>query len=93
MYNADETSLFINLQPIKTFTFLGDFCRGGVKSKQWVTVLIICSAYGSDKLPLLAIGKHKCPHCFKNIKRLPTKYEANANSGWPPKYLKITSHN
>jgi hypothetical protein len=29
---------------------------------------------------LLITGKYKSPHCFKNVERLPTKYEANTNS-------------
>jgi hypothetical protein len=51
IYNADETGLFFDLQPGKTFTFLGDFCHGGKKSKQWVIVLLTCNADGSNKLP------------------------------------------
>jgi hypothetical protein len=50
----------------------------GIKSKQWVIVLT-CNADGSDKLPPLVTGKYKSPCCFKNVKRLPTKYEANTN--------------
>jgi hypothetical protein len=54
IYNADEASLFFNLHPSKTFTFQGDFCHGGIKSKQWVTVLAF-SADSSDNLPPLVI--------------------------------------
>jgi hypothetical protein len=79
IYNADETSLFFSLQPSKTFTFQ-DFCHDGIKSKQWVTVFLACNADGSDKLSPLVIGKYKNPCCFKNVKRLPTKYEANTDS-------------
>jgi hypothetical protein len=71
---------FFSLQPNKTFTFQGDFCHGGIKSKQQVIVFITCNANGSDKLPPLVIGKCKSPCCFKDVKRLPTKYEANTNS-------------
>jgi hypothetical protein len=56
----------------KTFTFQGDFCHGGIKSKQWVTVLLMRNANGSDKLPPLVIGKYKSPHSFKNVRKLPT---------------------
>jgi hypothetical protein len=35
-------------------SFFGeDFCHGGIKSKQRVTVLLACNADGSDKLPPL----------------------------------------
>lgn len=32
---------------------------------------------GNDKLPILVIGKSKNPRCFKNVKSLPTEYQAN----------------
>jgi hypothetical protein len=32
---------------------------------------------GTDKLPLLAIGKSKKPRCFSGIRTLPCQYEAN----------------
>jgi hypothetical protein len=80
MYEADQSCLFFYLQPSKTFTFCKDFCYGGIKSKQRVIVLLACNADGNDKLPPLVTGKYKSPHCFKNVKRLPTNYEANTNS-------------
>jgi hypothetical protein len=79
IYNPDETSLFFNLQPSKTFTFQGDFCHGGIKSKQWVTVLLVSNTDGSAKLPPLVTGKYESPCCLKNVERQPTKYEANTN--------------
>jgi hypothetical protein len=58
-----------------------DFCHVGIKYKQWVTVLLSCNSDGSDKLPPLVSGKHnKSPHCFNNVRKIPTKYEANTNS-------------
>jgi hypothetical protein len=41
IYNADEISLFLSLQPSNTFTFWGDLCYGSMKSKQWVAVLLM----------------------------------------------------
>lgn len=35
---------------------------------------------GSEKLPLLVIGKLKNPRCFKNIQSLPTKYKNNSRA-------------
>jgi hypothetical protein len=58
LYNADETGLYFNLQPAKTFAFQGHFCRGGIKSEMWVTVLLACNADGSDKLPSLVTEKY-----------------------------------
>jgi hypothetical protein len=38
-----------------------------------------CTADGSDKLPLLVIGKYENPHCFKNVNRdnFGCKYQSN----------------
>lgn len=80
IFNADETGLFFNLQPNKTLTYKGDPCHGGTKSKQRITVLLTCNADGSEKLDPLVIGKFSKPRCFKNIKKLPTKYGANSNA-------------
>jgi hypothetical protein len=43
-------------------------------------VLLACNADGSDKLPPLVTGKYTSPHCFKNVKNLPAKYDANTYS-------------
>jgi hypothetical protein len=49
--------VFFNLQPSKTLTLQGDSCHGGTEFKQHVTVLLACSADGSDKLPLVIANK------------------------------------
>jgi hypothetical protein len=43
-------------------------------------MLFACNEDDSNKLPAPVIGKYRSPHCFKNVKRLPTKYEVNTNS-------------
>jgi hypothetical protein len=77
VYNADETGLFWRLLPDKTMAFKGESCSGGKKSKERVTAMVCANADGSDKSPLLVIGKFQNPRCFKGIKQLPTQYEAN----------------
>jgi hypothetical protein len=77
--SADETCLFLSLQPTKTFAFRGDFSSGVIKSKQQVTAFLECNADSSNKLTPLVSGKYKSPRCFKNVKRLSTKYEGNTN--------------
>lgn len=52
-------------------------CVGGKKSKERITVLVGANMDGSDKLPLLVIGKFQNPRCFKNIKKLPVDYTFN----------------
>jgi hypothetical protein len=42
--------------------------------------MVGCNADGSEKFPLLVIRKSLKPHCFKNVKKLPTEYIANKNA-------------
>lgn len=76
-FNCDETGLFFKLMPEKTLAFAGDPCHGGKHSKERVTVLIGSNMSGTEKLPMLVIGKSKAPRCFKGVKSLPVSYEAN----------------
>lgn len=80
IFNADETGLFYNLQPDKTLCFQNEKCHGGKRSKIRLTVLLAANSDGSEKLPPYVIGKSANPRCFKNIKTLPTKYDANKKS-------------
>ena len=77
IFNADETGLFFRLLPDKTLDFKGADCHGGKCSKDRLTVLVCANMSGSEKIPLYVIGKAKNPRCFKNVKTLPTQYEAN----------------
>ena len=68
---------FFRLFPDKTLEFKGVDCHGGKNSKERLTVMVCANMAGSEKMPLLVIGKSKNLRCFKNIKTLPTSYEAN----------------
>ena len=74
IYNADETGLYWRLLPDRTLAEKGDTCSSGKKSKERVTVLVAGNMDGSDKLPLLVIGKSDKPRCFKNVRHLPVNY-------------------
>lgn len=90
VFNADETGLFWQLLPNKTMAFKGLFlkyvhrifmitgekCAGGKKSKERITVLVGANMSGTEKLPLLVIGKSDKPRCFKGAK-IPVDYKAN----------------
>lgn len=91
VFNADETGLFWQLLPNKTMAFkglfpilffnniiliLGEKCAGGKKSKERVTVMVGANMSGTEKLPILVIGKSAKPRCFKNAK-IPVEYQAN----------------
>lgn len=77
IFNADETGLFFNLLPDKSYVVKGDSCHGGKMSKLLLTVLLCCNCDGSEKLTPLVVGKSRNPRCFKNVRSFPTKYEAN----------------
>lgn len=80
IYNADETALFFKCLPDKTFTFKGRECHGAKQSKERLTILQCTNMTGTDKLPLLIIGKSKQPRCFKGVKTLPVEYDSNAKA-------------
>ena len=80
IYNCDESGLFYKLLPNKTFTFKGERCAGGKLSKERITVLFCCNMDGSDKYPLLCVGKSEKPRCFKNVVTLPTDYKNNTKA-------------
>ena len=77
IYNADEMGLFYKLQPAKSMVHSGEDGRGGKRSKDRLTVMPCANMTGTDKLPLLIIGKAQKPRCFKNVKTLPCTYKAN----------------
>ena len=35
---------------------------------------------GTDKVPLFVLSKAAKPHCFKNVKSLPTENDSNAKA-------------
>lgn len=77
IHNVDEFALFYSALPDKTISFKVEKCTGGMFSKQHLTVIAGANMSGNDKLPLFVIGKQKNPRCFKNIKTLQVKYDAN----------------
>jgi hypothetical protein len=89
IYNLDETGLFYQLLPKWTMSFrgesnffikfLGERCTTGKHSKVRVTALLCTNMDGSDKRPILIIGKSSSPRCFKG-QLVPTAYEANTRA-------------
>ena len=77
VFNADETGLFFKLLPDRTLSFEGEVCHGGKLSKERIRVLVGGNANGSEKLPLLVIGKSKNPRCFKSVRSLPVEYTSS----------------
>ena len=51
----------------RTLNLRGEKCTVGKKSKDRVTVLVACNQDGTEKVPLLVIGKYAKPRCFRRI--------------------------
>ncbi|NXQ84091.1 TIGD4 protein, partial [Nyctibius grandis] len=77
VFYMQESGLLYQMLPHETFAFKGETCSVGKLSKERVTVVVGTNMDGSEKLPLLVIGKNKSPRCFKDVKSLPVDYEAN----------------
>lgn len=64
VFNCDETGIFYRCLPNRTVSLKGSKCHGGANSKERVTALLCCNMTGTEKLPLLVIGKSETPRCF-----------------------------
>lgn len=65
VYNFDETGLFYKLIPSRALATKN--IPGHKKDKSRITIGVCTNADGTDRLPLLVIGKSKMPRCFKGI--------------------------
>ncbi|KAF2361370.1 DDE superfamily endonuclease domain, partial [Trinorchestia longiramus] len=54
-------------------------CNGGLSSKR-LTVLACCNMNGSEKLPLVVIGRYKAPNLADLNTKLPLQYNFNSKS-------------
>lgn len=66
IYNLDETGLFFEALPTKSYVLKGEKCQGGKNSKSRLTVCFITSLTG-EKEPPIIIGKSQRPRAFKRI--------------------------
>ena len=77
VYNADETGIYYRATPDGTLTFRSEALAGSKKAMDRITVLVCTNMTGTDRRPLLVIGKSKNPCCFKGVRQLPVQYKAN----------------
>ncbi|XP_077639055.1 LOW QUALITY PROTEIN: tigger transposable element-derived protein 4 [Lonchura striata] len=77
VFYIQETGLLYQMLPHNTFAFKGETFSVSEQSKESITVVMGTNMDGSEKLPLLIIGKSKSPLSFKDVKSLPVDYEAN----------------
>ena len=80
IYNADETGVYYRALPDGTLTFATEKLSGSKKAKDRITALVTVNMDGTDKRPLLVIGKSKNPRCFRGVQQLPTPYKNNSNA-------------
>ena len=78
--NADETGIYFRAVPDGSLCFSTDKLSGRKKAKERVTVLVCANMDGSDKRPLLIIGKSNQPRCFRGVPTLPTPYTSSSNA-------------
>ncbi|XP_055975104.1 tigger transposable element-derived protein 4 [Sorex fumeus] len=84
VFNIKETGLLYRMLPTNTFAFKGETCSIGKLCKDRLTLVVGTNMDGSEKLPLLVIGKNRSPHCFRGIRSLPVRYEANPMAWMTP---------
>lgn len=75
-----KQAFFSKLIPDKTFRLKGETCADGKLSKERLTVFVVANMSGTEKRPLLVIGKPRNPGCFKNVRNLPVDYKNNTKA-------------
>ncbi|XP_033869613.3 tigger transposable element-derived protein 4 [Acipenser ruthenus] len=81
VFSVAETGLLYQMLPTNTFAFRGETCSFGKQSRKILTVVVGANVDGTEKLPLLVIGKSANPCSFKSVKSLPVDYESNSKAG------------
>ena len=79
IYSAEEFGLFYQSLPDKSYQLKIEKYSGGKHSKIKITGLAVSNAIG-NKQPMFVVGKAKNPRCFKNIKKLPCRYQSQRKS-------------
>jgi len=80
-WNFDESSFFAFAPPDRGLAFRQ--MSGKKRSKFHISIGFACNANGSEKMPLVFIGKYKWPRCFKE--KTPTQhgfYYRNNKKAW-----------
>ena len=77
--NADETGIYFRAVPDGSPCFSTDKLSGRKKAKERITVLVCANMDGSDKRPLLIIGKSNQPRCFR-VPTLTTPCTSSSNA-------------
>jgi hypothetical protein len=89
IFNMDKIALFYNAQLKRMLDIKGERCHGVKAYKDRVTMLLCCSAYCSEKLQLLVVGKFEKPHCMKGVKHYLCDYKASKNAWVTGKIFRV----
>jgi hypothetical protein len=57
--NVTECALFFNVLPEKIYTLREECCKGSKENKEGLTIRVYADVFGSEKFPLLIVGKSK----------------------------------
>ncbi|XP_045108902.1 tigger transposable element-derived protein 4-like [Portunus trituberculatus] len=77
IFAVEEIGLLYRTLPGQALALRGERCAGGVRSRMRLTVLLCGNMTGTEKFPLLVVGKHPKPSSFRHVKSLPVQYVAN----------------
>lgn len=80
IFNLDETSFYSEPRYNKTLASSDERPAGTKFNKSRITLVVGTNLTGTEKLPLVTVGKSKNPVSFKD-KQLPVKYYAQ-QSAW-----------
>uniref|UniRef100_A0A1B6HUN7 DDE-1 domain-containing protein n=1 Tax=Homalodisca liturata TaxID=320908 RepID=A0A1B6HUN7_9HEMI len=85
IFNVNETGSFYKCTPKNPFIQRSKMSRREVKQGK-IDIFAGSNMHGSEKLPLLMIGKFANPRCFKNVKSKPIEY-VNSSNTWMTSFL------
>ena len=77
IFIAHETGLFFRCTPDRMLPYVGERCCGGRLAKERLTVMLVCNMTGTEKLPLVVVGRYARPRSMKYVQTLPTEYISN----------------
>uniref|UniRef100_A0A182YJT2 Uncharacterized protein n=1 Tax=Anopheles stephensi TaxID=30069 RepID=A0A182YJT2_ANOST len=64
IYSIAVSGLFYQCLPEQIFKYQANECHDGEVEQERVTVLLCANITGTEKLPILVIGRSKCPELF-----------------------------
>jgi transposase-like protein len=88
IFTLGELAFFFRATPLKTFGMRNN-CVDGKFSRERFTIGLGANKSGTEKLPLMVIGKHSSAHIFRKAKSLPVKYESQHNAWMTEEFFEM----